>query len=87
MPAQVWFLPVVMGQRWERGELGVGGLTLSERCGWSKIWFTVLPEASGSCSLRERRRQVLWELLPLLQPIAFEIPAHLGVVSFALMQL
>ena len=27
---------------------------------------------------------VLWKLLPLLQPIAFKIPAHLGVVSYTI---
>ena len=27
---------------------------------------------------------LLWELLPLLQPIAFKISAHLGVVSAVL---
>ena len=43
---------------WERGELGVGELTLSERCDWSSIWFTAILETSGSCFLREMRRQV-----------------------------
>lgn len=42
----------------ERGELGVVELTHSERCGWSRFWFTVILETSGSCFLREMRRQV-----------------------------
>ena len=29
---------------WERGELGVGMLTLRERCSWSRIWFAVILE-------------------------------------------
>ena len=41
---------------WEKGELGVGRLTLSRRCGWR--WFTAILETSGICSLREIRRQV-----------------------------
>ena len=43
---------------WERGEQGVGGFMLSERCGWSGIQFTVILEVSDSCFLREVRRQV-----------------------------
>ena len=43
---------------WERGELGVGGLMLSERCGWRGIQYTALLETLGICSLREMRRQV-----------------------------
>ena len=46
------------GATWERGELGAGGLTFSERCGWYGFWFTVILEISGSCSLKEMRRQV-----------------------------
>ena len=31
-----------------------------------------------------KHTHMLRELLPLLQPIAFKIPAHLGMVSFVL---
>ena len=56
--AQDWLLPAGMGVMWERGELRVGELTLRERCDWSSIQFTVILETSGSCFLREMRRQV-----------------------------
>ena len=78
--AQVWLLPAGMG------DMGVG-LTVSNRCGWSGIRFTVILESSGTCFLREMRRQVasmLREVFPPLQPIAAEIPAHWGVVSLPL---
>ena len=46
------------GTMWERGELKVGRFTLSRRCGWKGILFTVILEMPGICFLREVRRQV-----------------------------
>ena len=52
---QVWLLPTGMGYgvTWERGELGVGGLTLSERCGYRCIRFAVILETSGKLVLAQ----------------------------------
>ena len=51
------------GVMWERGELGVGVLTLSERSGWGGIQFVVILEFSGSCYLRKKKILLLLVLL------------------------
>ena len=48
-------------------------------CAWRYLCRSGISELASDLSA-----SVLWELLQLLQPIAFKIPVHLGMVSYTI---